>query len=391
RADRVDERLRQAFLRRGQPAARTLRTVIMSNDVAAPAVRSGALAKLAQVSLSTLAPLGESATSEPIRALSVIAYAETEAPSAGLRAVVALTPQTAQAASTRLSDWATGTHIGPPGTPVRIECETALSEALRVDFVWVVDNSSSMLEEQEALSATADQFFAALSRSRIDFRIGVVTTDGESLRGGSFTKDVDEFRDRVRVGVNGNGREAGLEFAVRAVERARAAENADGRLREDAVTVVVFFSDEDSTNLLSPQEYARRLADQGVLAFAIVGPRPRGCLSIGRGAARRGETYIQVAEALRGASASICAVDLSEPIDEILLAAGGAASQTDLPSTPIAGSLEVAVPDRLIDRSRSEGFDYEPTSNTVLFFGNAAPPVGDPFRISYTTFLEGDR
>ena len=388
-ADRVDERLRQAFLRQGRPAARTLRTVTMANDVAPSQVRAGTLSALSTLPLSDLGELPAPASPAPTRQLTLAAYAETEPSPPGIRVIVALADvANTVSVATRLSDWANGSHVGSAGLPVQIDCETATAEALRVDFMWIVDNSSSMLEEQEALSATADQFFDALTRSRIDFRLGVVTTDGEALRGGSFTRNVDEFRQRVRVGVNGNGREAGLEFAVRAVERARTAEETTARLRDDAVAVVVFFSDEDSTNLRPPADYASALAAQDVLTFAVVGPRPRGCLAIGRGVARRGESYIQVSEALGGSSASICADDLGAPIDEILLAAGGAASRTALAVRPISGSIEVSRPDRLITRSRLDGFDYEPTANTVLFFGDASPDVGTQFRISYTAFLD---
>ncbi len=388
-ADRVDERLRQAFRRRRRPAARTLRTVTMVNEVSPSQVRAGALSELTSTPLVNLGELPQPETLAATRNLTVAAYAESIASPARIRAVVALADEAKTASvATRLSDLATGSHLGPTGLPVQVACTTAVAEALRVDFVWVVDNSASMLEEQEALSATADQFFSALARSGIDFRLGVVTTDGEALRGGGFTEDVDAFRQRVRVGINGNGREAGLEFAVRAVQRARTSTDATNRLRDDAVSVVVFFSDEDSTNLSPPSDYADALSDEGILAFAVVGPRPRGCLAIGRGLARRGESYIQVAEALGGSSASICAEDLSEPIDEILLAAGGAASQTVLNALPIAGSIEVATADGLITRSRLEGFDYEPSANTVLFFGRASPPVGTEFRISFNAFVE---
>ena len=78
-----------------------------------------------------------------------------------------------------------------------------------------------MQEEQEALVDAAETFFAALAESQIDYRLGVITTDGETLRGGSFTTSIDAFRERVQVGINGEGNEAGLEYALRAINRAR--------------------------------------------------------------------------------------------------------------------------------------------------------------------------
>jgi len=39
-----------------------------------------------------------------------------------------------------------------------------------------------------------------------------------------------------------------------------------------------------------------------------------------------------------------------------------------------------------VARSRLDGFDYEPTANSILFFGEASLPVGTPFRVSYLRF-----
>jgi hypothetical protein len=266
---------------------------------------------------------------------------------------------------------------------LELRCETSTASALRVDFIWVVDNSASMQEEQQALAQTADAFFDGLQTSQIDFRLGVVTTDGEALQGGGFTTDLQEFKDNVRVGINGNGDEQGLEFGLRALERTRTSTNEDQRLRDGAVPVVIFFSDEESALLRPVPEYVDGFQAQGALGFAIVGPRPRGCRAIGRGVARVGENYIRAVEELGGTTASICSQDFTEPIREILIAAAGKASQTTLRNTPVSGSLEVAFPGALIARSRLQGFDYEPSSNAILFFGPVAPREGTPFRATF--------
>jgi hypothetical protein len=57
-----------------------------------------------------------------------------------------------------------------------------------------------------------------------------------------------------------------------------------------------------------------------------------------------------------------------------------------LMNEPISGSLEVAVPTSTMARDRRDGFDYEPGSNSILFFGVSAPPVGDDYRVSYLKF-----
>ncbi|MCC7384489.1 MAG: VWA domain-containing protein [Deltaproteobacteria bacterium] len=387
-AIRVDETLKSTFSHNGLAAARTLRSLTMRNTVLPSALRKGLLARIAGVPVTDLGGLPSAAVDDPTSELTLAAFAQVASATSSADVLVALVPAAAtSSAATLLGDLSNSTHFGTPGALIEVTCDTSTASALRVDFLWVVDNSASMQEEQQALAQAADTFFGALQRSRIDFRLGVVTTDGEALRGGSFTGDLDEFKDRVRVGINGNGQEQGLEYALRAIERARTATESSERLRADAVTVVIFYSDEESSNLRPMSEYVDRFQTLGVLPFAIVGPRPRGCQSVGRGVARVGESYIRIVELLNGSTASICSENLTRPIEEILIAAAGEASLTTLRDQPISGSLEVQLPAFLIPRDRQDGFDYEPAANSILFFGQAAPPVGTTFRVAYLRFL----
>ncbi len=387
-ATRVDETLKASFNHNGNSAARTLRSITMRNAVLPSRVRDGVLAKMAGVAPSAIGQLPDVQGEAPTTSLTLAAYVEVPTTTTTARIVLAIVPEAATAsAATRLSDLTNSSHVGTQGDLLTTECLTSTAASLRVDFVWVVDNSASMQEEQAALAIAADTFFAALQRTRIDFRLGVVTTDGDALQGGGFTNDLETFRDRVRVGINGNGIEEGIEFGMRAIERAATATDTTAKLRPSAIPVLIFYSDEESSNLRPIQGYIDALRRRNVLAFAIVGPRPRGCLAVGRGVARVGEAYIQVADALGGLSASICAEDLTRPIEEILVAAAGAASLTQLANQPISGSLEVQLPERLIPRARTSGFDYEPAANSILFFGDAALQEGTRFRVSYQRFV----
>ncbi len=390
-AESVDETFRQSFVLRTLPAARTLRRVRMVNDVLPSRIRDGLVAQLTREELEDIPDLPEVSNEVLTRefVLAVLSVVDPETPS--FTFVVSLADLEAVEAqplsATLLQDLSNGTHVADTTSRLGLNCEDQVAEPLRVDFLWVVDNSNSMREEQQALADVAGTFFDALEVSGVDFRLGVVTTDGETLRGGGFTNSLTEFQTRVQVGQNGIGREAGLEFAVRAVERARDAVDPEEAFRSDAVPVIIFFSDEDAENLQSVEVYAQALGEEGVLPFAIVGPRPRGCTAVGRGVAAVGESYIQVTEALNGSSASICAANLDDSISEILVAAAGAASTTQLQEQPISGSIEVQLGSDRVARSRSNGFDYEPTANSVLFFGEANLPVGTDFRVAYRRFV----
>jgi hypothetical protein len=52
--------------------------------------------------------------------------------------------------------------------------------AAAVDILWVIDNSGSMCEEQEALRTNFDKFISQITDRNIDFHIGVTTTQMDS-------------------------------------------------------------------------------------------------------------------------------------------------------------------------------------------------------------------
>lgn len=62
-------------------------------------------------------------------------------------------------------------------------CQTKLygDASGAIDFIWVVDNSGSMVDEQEAVAATVDEFVRRLKSSGVDYRLAVTTTDAYSL------------------------------------------------------------------------------------------------------------------------------------------------------------------------------------------------------------------
>jgi hypothetical protein len=59
---------------------------------------------------------------------------------------------------------------------------------VKVDFLWVIDNSASMCQEQASLAESFDEFMAQITYFvNIDYRLAVVTTDGLSTEhAGSF-------------------------------------------------------------------------------------------------------------------------------------------------------------------------------------------------------------
>lgn len=283
-----------------------------------------------------------------------------------------------------LNDLTNGSHLSLPHSALSYQCEHRAAPSLKTDFIFVVDNSGSMVEEQAALSAAATGLFEAFRQSGLDFRVGVITTDSDILRGQGFTSDVDQFKADVRVGVDGNATEMGLEYALRAIRRARLQTEPTYALRDGAGLVIVFVSDEENLGLLSLADYQRAYRDEDAVAFAIVGPRPTGCVRVGLGIAQAGTEYIDLATATGGGSGSICNPNLAEVIEEVVFGAIGASARSPLGKRPVSGSLGVRT-DHSVARARSHGFDYDPSSNSVLFFGEV-PPAGTSFDVAYAYF-----
>lgn len=76
--------------------------------------------------------------------------------------------------------------------------------------------------------------------------------------------------------------------------------------------------------------------------------------------------------------------DISTFIDRVVTTTIGASSVFKLNRTPITSTIKVTVRNELVPRSRVNGFDYNPTSRSIVFYGSQyRPQIGDVMYISY--------
>ena len=73
---------------------------------------------------------------------------------------------------------------------IEVSEKTEHQDPIKVDFLWIIDNSASMCQEQFALSQSFDDFASDLKKylKNIDIRLAVTTTDAIS-RAGEFAND----------------------------------------------------------------------------------------------------------------------------------------------------------------------------------------------------------
>jgi hypothetical protein len=292
----------------------------------------------------------------------------------------------------------------------------------KVDILFVVDNSGSMMEEQTSLGQNFAAFMAAAQQSSVDWQIAVTTTGIQASPGGwavcpggaeggeagrffpvngtspriltPATPNVAQvFANNVAVGVC-HWDEQGLEAAYRAlskplVDSASAPGtpfNNDGNagfLREDAKLAIIIISDEED---FSPQPVAYyetffkalKKNDPNMLSIsAIVSPANLATCPTG---VSSGNRYIQLAQSTNGVVESICTQNWAASLADISKNIYGPARRFPLKQQPGDPSqIEVVVNGQLVQL----GWHYEPATNTVVFDEASTPPAGSSVEITY--------
>ncbi len=130
-----------------------------------------------------------------------------------------------------------------------------------LDILWVVDNSGSMRDEQQALAQNFEAFINKFAKQGLhaDFRMAIITTDNPvnrvakgKLTDESLTRDrnafIRYFKEKINVGLNGKSDEKGL-----LTSEAFLKQNSDWP-RNNAYIITIYVSDQDDTSCLEYSE-----------------------------------------------------------------------------------------------------------------------------------------
>ena len=139
------------------------------------------------------------------------------------------------------------------------------AQTQKVDILWVIDNSGSMQEEQEDLARNFDVFIQDFIQREIDFKMAITTTDPRDNHNGNMignpddltsaaakadeAKFLNDFSNYVQVGINGYGRERGLSTSASFMTKYPTF------VRDDALLVVVYLSDEEDQSSGNSSDY----------------------------------------------------------------------------------------------------------------------------------------
>lgn len=258
-----------------------------------------------------------------------------------------------------------------------------------VDILWVIDDSGSMADEQDALGKNFQSFINQFLEKDIDFKMAITTTDGTSTRNGKMVGDssqltrasakgnktafINNFTKWVKVGTSGSGVEQGLKTSTAFMDR-----YASSFLRPDAFLVLVYLSDEEDQSDKKVSEYVTKLqalkSNKGMVkAYSIVTVQ-----NYGNQWETIGKRYQEVSTATAGTTS-----DIKKDFSTVLLDMGGKIlnlmDSFALNESPYQDQIEVLVNNAKVN----SGYTFNASSRSIKFDANALPAEGSKVEVRY--------
>ena len=304
--------------------------------------------------------------------------------------------------------------VGESSTRVDQVDRFTQQDASKVDVLFVVDNTSTMVEEHPRLVQGIPSFVTTALSKGVDLRVAVTTTgvdpanpacpggadggeagrffpaDGSNQRilSNATPNLSGELQQNVQVGLC-TYVEEGLEAMRRALSDPLVSSADDPRtplpsdgnlgfLREEAALAVVFVGDEDDNSADDVGTYVRFLQSKKGLAqpqravIYAIAPTAAQCPTAGG----IGTRYAEAATRTGGAVLSVCAPDYGPLLQDVANKAFSPQTRFPLSATPAGGSISVTV-----NGAGVSGWSYDPAGNAVVFA--TAPAPGARVAVSY--------
>jgi hypothetical protein len=269
------------------------------------------------------------------------------------------------------------------------------------DVLWVVDNSSSMSDNQRALTENFPLFLDWFLGSGLDYHIGVVSTDTQApahrgkLRASAdgalwIGPDTDApreaFAEMAGLGIGGSSDESGRDATWFALEQEQDGYNA-GFLRDDpesGLHVILVSDENDHSSLVPKDEFIAWMnalrADPEIVTFnSICNPPGSGLMN------EAGLHYIDYTTEVGGILQDIRAEDWVGVLDRLGIQVAGLKKEYFLSSLPVPESVavEVELTDGTVLPMPSREWTYDASRNSVRFHAFVPSPLST-VRIDYT-------
>ena len=260
----------------------------------------------------------------------------------------------------------------------------------KLDVLWVVDDSGSMMPFQQNLSNNTSVFLNVFMASGADFHMGVISTtwyNFSTFVDNSTVNAAGILSNQLMMGITGSGHETGIEMAELALTVGNARPGGDF-FREDATLVVIFVSDEMDHSAGTLNNYIAffdNLKPAGsFIPIGVIGDIPNGCTiqwHNGMRAADPGYGYWELIDNYGGQWYSICASDWGVQMQQIANEISNRRSFELSKPDPIETTIEVKVNGQITTE-----WTYDSQSNSVLFNEGHVPIEGQTITIDYAVW-----
>ena len=295
---------------------------------------------------------------------------------------------------------ASTSNIGAKGTAPTTTSETFTipSETPKVDFLFVIDNSGSMSDDQETISNAADTFFRTISGQTLDYKLATITTDSSELQDsnedGGFTSSEDEFKLDVKPGTGGHYTETGIFYAEEALKDESKGDDVSGSVitegypRPGAALSIIMFTDEpDFYNSISSRNSGTTF-DAADNLFIDRNYQVYGILNE-YSSESRDDGYVDLINNTNGSYADIRNLQALERImEQMALESSTASSPVKLTKTPISTSLQVTKNGSAVAKNADNGWQYNEGNKTLSFYGDASLSPSDNVKVNYLYMSE---
>ena len=337
---------------------------------------------------------------------------------------LSLTPEDlARQNSLLLEHMVNNANIGPNPGVLRNEHEAIIyersGESNMTDFIFMVDDSGSMGDDQEAIRNAGEDFGDVIENFGLDYTISILTTscgtsdddsctydyNGTTFNWASYDRvineigiihnDIDLFKQHIVVGTQGSPQETGIYNAEAALGE-NGILHQYGIPREDASQVMIIISDEpsqyESKSGGDPFDPKHNIfIDNDMLVYAIIEPDEDNetGLVIGYDLANQSQ-YDDLAQQTGGLLANIKNrdengdLDFSSIMQIIAQDASEANSAVRLHRAAIINRHTlVKINGVPIPQSQERGWTYSQSLKALIFHGNAKPHKGDRIEVVY--------
>lgn len=274
----------------------------------------------------------------------------------------------------------------------------------KVDILFMMDNSSSMLQYQNKFSLQVPQMLEKLNALKLDYHIGVTTSDmrtgatGGDLIGSpnfvtSATPDlINVLASRVKVGQTGSDLERGLESLKSVFSPSMLSGDHRQFLRDDALLVVIFLTNEDdysaesTTSYISFMDQLKPPFEDGqsswIANFIGVVSIDSDCNTTGD-FKEAGLRYMDLVAASGGRNESICKTSLAQAVNNIRARILEVMTDFKLSRKPLIETISVLINGQKIAQDPENGWSYDAAGNFIRFHGTAVPKADDQIVVDF--------